>query len=47
MNFVSAKEAKNILKINPTTLKVWKDSGKIVYKQLSTKKILYDIDSIL
>ena len=32
MNFVSAKEAKSILKINPTTLKSWKDSGKLTFK---------------
>lgn len=36
-----------ILKISATTLKVWKDSGKILYKRLSSKKILYDVDSIL
>ena len=47
MNFVSAKEAKSILKINPTTLKSWKDSGKLTFKQLSPKKILYNVDSIL
>lgn len=47
MNFVSAKEAKEILKINPTTLKVWKDTGKIDTKKLSSKKILYDVDSVL
>lgn len=33
MNFVSAKEAKEILKIKATTLKSWKDSGKIGFKK--------------
>lgn len=47
MNYVTAKEAKNILKINATTLKTWKDKGILSYKKLSDKKILYDIDSIL
>lgn len=47
MNYVTAKEAKNILKINATTLKSWKDKGILSYKKLSDKKILYDIDSVL
>lgn len=47
MNYVTAKEAKNILKINATTLKTWKDKGILSYKKLSDKKILYDIDSVL
>ena len=47
MNYVIAKEAKNILKINATTLKSWKDKGILSYKKLSDKKILYDIDSVL
>lgn len=47
MNFVSAKEAKEILKIKATTLKSWKDSGKIGFKKLSSKKFLYDVDSVL
>lgn len=46
MNYVSAKEAKEVLHINPTTLKSWKDKGLLKYKKLSSKKILYDIDSI-
>ena len=46
MRYVSAKEAKNFFKINPTTLKSWKDKGLINYKQFSSKKILYDIDSV-
>ena len=47
MNYVTAKEAINILKINATTLKSWKDKGILSYKKLSDKKILYDIDSVL
>ena len=47
MNYITAKEIKQILHINPTTLKTWKDNGKIKYKKLSSKKYLYDIDSIL
>ncbi len=46
MRFVTAKEAKEYFKINPTTLKSWKDSGKIKVKVFSEKKILYDIDSL-
>lgn len=34
------------LQITPTTLMNWKNSGKIKFKKLSNKKILYDIDSI-
>lgn len=47
MTYVTAKEAKSILKINATTLKSWKDKGILKYKKLSDKKVLYDIDSIL
>lgn len=46
MRFVTAKEARAYFKINPTTLKAWKDSGKINVKVFSQKKILYDIDSL-
>lgn len=46
MNYVSAKEARTLLHINATTLKKWKDTGLLKYKKLSSKKILYDIDSI-
>ena len=47
MNYVSAKIAKEYLKVSPNTLKVWKDNGTIKTKILSKKKILYDIDSVL
>ena len=46
MNYVSAKEAKQLLHINATTLKSWKDKNILKYKKLSSKKILYDIDSV-
>lgn len=46
MNYISAKEARTLLHINATTLKKWKDTGLLKYKKLSSKKILYDIDSI-
>lgn len=47
MRYVSAKEAKQILQINATTLKSWKDKGIIAFKRLSEKKFLYDVDSVL
>ena len=45
MRLVSAKEAKEYFHITGPTLYQWKAKGKINAKQLSTKKILYDIDS--
>ena len=45
MRLVSAKEAKEYFHITGATLYQWKEKGKINAKQLSTKKILYDIDS--
>ena len=47
MNYVSPKIIKQECQISYMTLKRWKDEGKIQYKKLSDKKILYDIDSIL
>lgn len=46
MNYITAKEVKQLLKISAVTLMNWKNQGKIAYKQYSKKKILYDIDSI-
>lgn len=46
MKYVSAKEAKKYFQISGQTLKAWKDSNKILTKQFSQKKILYDIDSV-
>ena len=46
MNFVTSKEARDYFHISATTLKLWKDSGKIQIKAFSNKKILYDIDSV-
>ena len=45
MRLVSAKEAKEYFHITGPTLYQWKIKGKINTKQLSSKKILYDIDS--
>ena len=45
MRLVSSKEAKEYFHITGATLYQWKAKGKINAKQLSTKKILYDIDS--
>ena len=45
MRLVSAKEAKEYFHITGATLYQWQAKGKINAKQLSTKKILYDIDS--
>lgn len=47
MNYVSAKEARRILQITSITLMHWKNNGKINYKRLSSRKILYDVDSVL
>ena len=43
MNYVSACEAKKLLHINGTTLKVWKDKGIIKYKKFTNKKYIYDV----
>lgn len=45
MRHVSSKEAQIFFHISAQTLKRWKDSNKISYKQYSSKKILYDLDS--
>ena len=45
MNYVNAFEARNYFHINATTLKKWKDEGRIKFKKFSSKKFLYDIDS--
>ena len=45
MRLVSAKEAKEYFHITGPTLYQWRAKGKINAKQLSSKKILYDIDS--
>lgn len=46
MRYVSSKEAKKFFDISGQTLKTWKDKGLISFKQYSSKKILYDIDSL-
>ena len=45
MNYVNAFEARNYFHINATTLKKWKDEGRIKFKKFSSKNYLYDIDS--
>ena len=47
MKYVSAKEAKKYFQISGQTLKVWKDTNKILTKQFSQKKILYDIEQFV
>lgn len=47
MNYVSSSTACKTLQITAMTLKRWKDNGHIKTKQLSSRKILYDIDSVL
>lgn len=46
MRYVSAKEAKLHFSISAQTLKHWKDNGTLKFKRFSSKKILYDIDSL-
>ena len=46
MNYKSAKETRDILKISAQTLKGWKDSGKLKSIKLSSRKFQYDIDSL-
>lgn len=47
MRYVSSREICSTLKISKTTLMNWRREGRVQSKQLSTKKILYDIDSIV
>lgn len=42
---MSSGEVCEYLHITPMTLKRWKDSGRIQYKQFSERKYLYDADS--
>ena len=46
MRYVSAREMMNVFHISRTTLNRWKIDGCINYQQLSSRKILYDIDSV-
>lgn len=45
MRFVTAKEAINYFHITRATLRMWRLTGKLNYKQFSSRKIMYDIDS--
>lgn len=47
MNYVSSGQICSILKITPMTLKRWKDSNLVEFKKITSKKFLYDLDSIL
>lgn len=47
MRYVTSKQICNELQISKTTLMCWRRSGKVSCKELSPKKILYDIDSII
>lgn len=47
MNYVTAKEAKERLRISGVTLMRWKNEKKIACMKLSDRKCLYDIDSII
>lgn len=46
MNYVNAGDAVKAFKISYVTLKRWREEGRIKVKELSKKKILYDIDSL-
>ena len=46
MRYLTSGQICSELQITKQTLKSWKDSGKLKYKKLSTKKILYDISSL-
>ncbi len=47
MNYKTSKQVCDILTITKQTLKTWKDNGKLKYIKLSSKKYLYDVDSVL
>ena len=47
MNYVTAKEAKERLRISGVTLMRWKNENRISCMKLSDRKCLYDIDSII
>jgi predicted site-specific integrase-resolvase len=47
MNYRSAKQIREAFIITSQTLKNWKDKGTIKFIKLSSKKFLYDIDSVL
>lgn len=44
--WLSSKDARKYLDISGTTLKNWKDTGKIRVKIFSPKKIMYDVESL-
>lgn len=46
MNYVTAKEIKDLCKISNVTLWKWRNEGRVKYKRLSERKILYDLESL-
>lgn len=46
MNYVDSKTAKQILNVTNVTLFKWKKIGKIKVKEISQRKVLYDVDSV-
>lgn len=47
MNYLTSGEICSKLRISKNTLMKWKNEGKLVFLKLSSKKYLYDIDSII
>lgn len=45
-NYKTSKEICKLLKITPMTLMRWKNNRTIACKQITSKKILYDLDSV-
>lgn len=46
-NYVTSKVACELMQISKATLMNWKNSGKVPAKVLSSRKILYDISSVV
>lgn len=47
MNYKTSSEVCKLLKITPMTLCRWKNEGIIQYQKITSKKFLYDIDSVV
>lgn len=46
MRYVGSREIRDLLGITTMTLTRWKREGRIGYKQISSRKFLFDIDSL-
>lgn len=46
MKYLTSKEIRNLLGITTMTLTRWKRERKIAYKQISSRKFLFDVDSL-